>query len=221
MIAPRDLDAGIAYNPSSMARFDPLHSPAAVARFLLATLIGLGLDLWTKSLAAAHLADGGTVRFIAGWLHFQYTENHGAVFGIAQGQRWLFVIVSIVAIVFLTWLFAASRKRQWFYQLLLGILLAGVLGNMYDRIVYGYVRDMIFALPGWHWPGTWTLPLVHYPGPGRDVFPWIFNVADSLLCTGVALMILYSFTVMPDESRQTAEAEAQKAPSPDETRDAP
>jgi signal peptidase II len=169
------------------------HSPAAITRFALTTFIGLGIDLWTKSLAAAHLAGGRGVRFIPGWLHFEYTENRGAVFGIAQGQRWLFVIVSIGAIVFLSWLFAVSRRRQWFYQILLGMLLAGVLGNMYDRVVYGYVRDMILMLPGWHWSGSWMLPLVHYPGVTRDVFPWIFNVADSLLCTGVGLMIIYNF----------------------------
>jgi lipoprotein signal peptidase len=52
---------------------------------------------------------------------------------------------------------------------------------------------MILMLPGWHWAGTWTLPLLDYPGPGRDVFPWIFNVADSLLCAGVGLMVVYNF----------------------------
>jgi signal peptidase II len=174
-------------------KLEPLHSPAAIGRFVLTTLIGLGIDLWTKSLAAAHLAGGHGLRFIPGWLHFEYTENRGAVFGIAQGQRWLFVIVSIGAILFLSWLFAASRRRQWFYQILLGMLLAGVLGNMYDRVVYGYVRDMILMLPGWHWSGSWTLPIVGYPGVTRDIFPWIFNIADSLLCVGVGLMIVYNF----------------------------
>ncbi len=177
----------------SRSTSNSLHSPAAVARFVLVTLVGLGIDLWSKSLAAVHLAGGHGVRFIPGWLHFEYTENHGAVFGIAQGHRWLFIIVSVAAILFLSWLFAVSRRGQWFYQILLGMLLAGVLGNMFDRIVYGYVRDMILMLPGWHWPGSWSLPLVDYPGSGRDVFPWIFNVADTLLCIGVGLMIVYNF----------------------------
>lgn len=187
--------------------FSSVRSPAALARFVLTTFIGLGLDLWTKSLAAAHLAGGRGVRFIPGWLHFEYTENRGAVFGIGQGHRWLFVFVSILAIAFLSWLFAASRKAQWFYQILLGVLLAGVLGNMYDRIVLSYVRDMIWALPGWHWPGTWVIPLLGYPGPQRDVFPWIFNVADTLLCTGVALMIIYNF-FQPAQRKMPAHADA-------------
>jgi lipoprotein signal peptidase len=49
---------------------------------------------------------------------------------------------------------------------------------------------MIHALPGWHWPGTWTVG--SYPGATRDVFPFIFNVADILLCVGVGLMVVYS-----------------------------
>jgi signal peptidase II len=60
------------------------------------------------------------------------------------------------------------------------MLLAGVLGNMFDRILFGYVRDMIHALPRW-----------------PKLFPWIFNVADSLLCVGVFLMIVYSFVHRP------------------------
>jgi signal peptidase II len=150
-------------------------SPAALLLFFGTTVVGLLLDLWTKVLAAGHLAESAPVRFIPGWVHFTYTENRGAVFGIGQGRRALFIAVSIGAIFFLTYLFSQSG-RQRLYQLILGMLLAGVLGNMWDRIWFGYVRDMIHALPRW-----------------PNLFPWVFNVADSLLCTGVFLMIVYSF----------------------------
>jgi lipoprotein signal peptidase len=72
------------------------------------------------------------------------------------------------------------------------MLMAGVIGNMYDRIVYGHVRDMIHALPGIHWPDfiAGMLP-GHLASAG--VFPWIFNLADSLLCVGVFLILVYSF----------------------------
>lgn len=183
----------------------------ALLLFFGVTVLGVSLDLWSKDVAFEKLETGYGVmpdpslpdgrievtsrdyRFIPGLITFHVTANQGAVFGLGRGQRWLFVIVSIFAIVVLTTLFAHSGGR-WFYQLLLGLLLAGVLGNMYDRIHLGYVRDMIYGLPGWHWPGTWTIPLTDYPvGPERAVFPWIFNVADSMLCVGVFLMIVYSF----------------------------
>jgi signal peptidase II len=191
---------------------DNFKNPAALARFVLVCAIGLGLDLWSKSYAFAHLAPPiahpdesrpRVVEFIPGWINFTTTTNHGAVFGLGQGQRYLFLGVSIVAIGFLSYLFATS-KRQRLYQFILGMLLAGVLGNMYDRVVFGYVRDMIHALPGWRWPGTWHLG--GYPGDARDVFPFIFNVADVLLCVGVGLMIAYSLLT----------AQEKKPPKPDD-----
>jgi signal peptidase II len=181
--------------PLLLANFS---SPAALARCFLTALIGLLLDLWTKAYAFKTLAidlgngyvDSRISQFIPGWIHFQLVRNSGAVFGLGQGQRVLFLAVSVLALLFLSYLFATSGHHR-LYQFILGMLLAGVLGNMYDRIEFGFVRDMIRALPGWRWPGTWSLPIINYPGSAREVFPWIFNVADILLCTGVGLIVLH------------------------------
>lgn len=177
---------------------DVFRSPSALLLFFGTTILGLTVDLWTKTWAVDHLKARPAWEFIPDWLHFTFTPNHGAVFGLGQGQRWLFVLVSILAIGFLTYLFALSAGRR-FYQLLLGMLLAGVLGNMYDRVVFGYVRDMIHALPGFYWPpsiGRYLPPAWANGG----VFPWVFNVADMLLCTGVGMMIVYSFIHKPVEN---------------------
>jgi len=167
-------------------------SPAALARFLLVAAVALGLDLWTKAFAFQKLRIGGTdgmhesryYEFIPGWLRFETITNPGAVFGLGNGLRVIFIAVSIAAIIFLFFLFAKSG-RQWFYQIILGMLLAGVLGNLYDRIVFGEVRDMIKIFPRW-----------------PNLFPWIFNVADTLLCTGVGLMLLY--TILRPAEPQTS-----------------
>lgn len=181
---------------------DNFKSPVGIALFFGTTLIGLAIDLWTKALAVAHLKDASVLRIVPDWLHFTYTENRGAVFGLGQGQRLLFIVVSIAAIGFLTYLYAVSGKRR-FYQFLLGMLLAGVLGNMYDRVVYGHVRDMIHALPGIHWP-AFIARLLPDSMAGGGVFPWIFNVADSLLCVGVFLMIVYSLLHKGDEGQDAS-----------------
>jgi len=165
--------------------------------FLLTAIAGLTIDLWTKHVAFRDLAPYGVIerdgrivvnegpadqrpvnRFIRGWLHFETMTNQGAVFGSLQGMRWLFVAISAMAIGFIGYLFATSG-RQRFYQFVLGLLLGGVMGNLYDRMILGYVRDMIHIFPG-------------RQIAGRFVFPWIFNVADALLCVGVALIFLYS-----------------------------
>src|SRR3954470_23955349 len=186
---------------------DNFRSLPALVAFFLTVVLGLSADLWTKNYAFERLAkyglgarvvDSDVYHFIPGWLEFTVTTNQGAVFGLGAGQRFLFVTVSLAAIIFLVYLFAISGQQR-FYQVILGMLLAGVLGNLYDRIVFGYVRDMIHALPAMHWPGTWTLWGTEYPGQTRAVFPWIFNVADVLLCTGVGLMIVYSLLHSPRE----------------------
>ena len=196
-----------------------LRSPVAILLFVLTTAAGLGLDLWSKSYAwnklvvdphlplerdlyTGHLrVESETATPIPGWLHFKVTVNEGAVFGLGQGNQTLFAIVSVAAIAFLTYLFATSGNR-WFYQFILGMLLAGVLGNLYDRMVFHYVRDMLYALPGRTWPGS-----------NREIFPWIFNVADSLLCVGVGLMVIYSFFAEPD-GRGRAMADNEPAAQP-------
>jgi len=175
---------------------------------VLVATVGVLLDLWTKHLAFAKLTpDDNGYEFIPRWVRFQITTNHGAVFGIGQGQRWLFLAVSAAAVLFLFYLFLSSKPAQWFYQVVLGMLLAGVLGNVYDRINYGYVRDMIHVFPGWPNPLRGIFPDWQY------VFPWIFNVADSLLCVGVACMLAYSFFAAgkPGDKQRTPEVRAQRA----------
>ena len=189
---------------------DNFRSPIALSLFLGVAAVGAALDLWTKALAVEHLRNAAARVFVPGWIHLTYTENHGAVFGIAQGARVIFLVVSVGAICFLALLFMTSGRARG-YQLILGLLMAGVIGNMYDRVYYGYVRDMIHALPGWHWP-QWVvnyLPSAWQPPRGQpmEVFPWIFNLADTYLCVGVVAMLLYSFVAECHRKRAVAAAE--------------
>lgn len=207
----------------SRSTFENFRSVPALLAFGMTFVIGLGLDLWTKEIAFQKLAPDGViyntnvtpprhevdhgpghnpviVPVVEGWVHFMAMVNEGAVFGIGQGQRWLFVAVSVLAIGFISYLFATSGNHR-FYQFVLGMLLAGVIGNMYDRITFGYVRDMIHALPGRTWPGT-----------NREIFPWIFNVADMLLCVGVGLVFVYTLRGAPSTRDRKDDAAAKVEP---------
>jgi lipoprotein signal peptidase len=176
---------------------------------LVPLVVGLSADIWTKYEAVDRLLiekypglggveeiDSEEYAAIPGLLHFRYHENRGAVFGIGQGARTLFIFVSVLALGLLTYLFARSG-RQRLYQVLLGMLIAGVLGNLYDRATYGYVRDMIYAFPDKRWSDLWQAL------PDAQVFPWIFNIADSLLCVGVAGMFV--FTMLRREDPMTSQ----------------
>jgi signal peptidase II len=174
-------------------------NPWALARVGVTAAVGLSADLLVKHWADGRLtqldADGrlASVIVIPGWLSLEWTGNHGAAMGFFQGDRGLFLVVSAAAVVFLGYLFTQSRPGQRGYQMILGMLLAGVLGNLYDRVTLGYVRDMIHLFPGRRWPPAIA---AHLPAfwSTPEWFPWIFNIADSLLCVGVGLMLLTSMT---------------------------
>ena len=106
--------------------------------------------------------------------------NHGALFGIGNTQDFgnlLFMSISLLAAVgVILWTCRRSAARDRYLCIALGLILAGTLGNFYDRMVFGGVRDFFhcFNLP---------LPL------GLDNFP-VFNVADCLLVTGASLLVL-------------------------------
>lgn len=197
---------------------DPLHSVTAWLCLLIPLVVGLGSDLAVKAwayrvlVAGQYVGDDGRIQlipsspdeveFLPGILHFRAHLNYGAVFGLGDGARVLFIIVSILALGLLGYLFLKSG-RQRLYQVLLGMLFAGVMGNLYDRIVHGFVRDMIYAFPNSYWSDVWSRL------PHAQLFPWIFNIADSLLCVGVAGMFCYTMlrrddpmTAPPERARR-------------------
>ena len=148
---------------------------------LITAILGFVVDLITKSISFEHLVPPEPAyEFIPGFIHFTAVQNRGAVFGMGQGMRWLFILISLAAIVFVAYLFVRSR-RQWWMNLTLGMLLAGIIGNLYDRVIFGYVRDMIHAFPRW-----------------PNLFPWVFNVADSLLCVSIGILLVTGMFA-PDE----------------------
>lgn len=148
------------------------------------TLAGLVLDLWSKQAVFDWLAgvEGQQITLIDGFLQFIPRLNKGAAFSIAEGQRVFLVAVSLAAFIVVTILFVFGHIRRRLMQAALGLMNAGILGNLYDRMFNdGMVRDFIDVYVGtYHWP--------------------TFNVADSLLCIGVALMLILSFTSEADQT---------------------
>ncbi len=141
--------------------------------------IGIALDLWSKKAVFDWLQQrAGSVSIIDGFLQLVRAENAGAAFGIATGQRYLLVAVSVIALIIIFAVFLLSGTGQRLVHVALGLFAAGVCGNLYDRIFNnGLVRDFIDIV---YWPGR------HWPA---------FNVADTMLCVGVGLMIISSFQV--------------------------
>ncbi len=147
------------------------------------------------------------VNAVPGLLDLTAVANQGAAMGLGQGKRPLFLAVGVVACIALSAFFMHSLKidraiggrvalRSRLYRVTLAMLLAGVLGNLYDRIVFGYVRDMFHMLPGMRWSDMiGSLP-------DAEVFPWVFNVADAYLCIGVGLILVLGLIAPEPETKE-------------------
>jgi len=124
-------------------------------------------------------------------LALRLTINTGAVFGLGKGKQWVFVVVSVFAVIIISLVFFRSDARSKWFHITLALILGGALGNMYDRAMYNGVRDMCLLFPGvklpfgWHWPG--------FVGGSDEVYPWIFNIADAALVVGVISLFFISW----------------------------
>ena len=124
--------------------------------------------------------------------------NHGALFGIGAGTSFgnnLFLGISIAAAIGISlWSTRASAARDRYLCFALGLILAGTLGNFYDRVVFGGVRDFL------HW---YNLPLPF----GLDDWP-VFNIADCCLVCGAGLLMLEAFVRTPSPDSTPPQAAA-------------
>lgn len=152
-----------------------------------------------RSLSAL-IPAGSTVVVVPRVLDLTLVLNPGAVFGLGNGMRWLFVAFTFAALVFAVWMFGAwTRPRDVAAHIAIGLLIAGGLGNLFDRLVFGCVRDFLHPLPGVRWPFGWSSPWA-----GREVWPYVSNVADLWLCIGIPLLMFHLWRHGRHEQNATA-----------------
>lgn len=194
-----------------------------IAVFATLAVLGLVLDLWTKHAAFDPGFRPDPPKPIAGgWAMFQLTTsfNEGALFGVGQGWTWLFALLSLVAVagVFFWMFWLGGRSSAWL-TVALGLILAGTLGNLYDRAgLHGEiypdgsirageqryaVRDFLLFTFGD--PETPMRMRYHYP---------VFNFADIFLVTGAVMLVLKSFQDEEPESGTGAIEEPDAATRP-------
>ena len=131
----------------------------------------LTLDLVTKYVFDGLLANGETVTVIPFLFNFKLVHNYGAAWGLLAGKQVFLIVLSIVFMAIFIFYYIKEPNKSWLLNITFGFLFAGCLGNLYDRLVFGYVRDFI-QFDFW------------------QSFP-IFNFADVALCIGVVLFIIY------------------------------
>ena len=135
------------------------------------------LDQWSKYLVLQHINPSESRPVVPDFFHLVNITNTGAAFGSFKDNNVFFVAISCVALLFVLLLLVRERSKDSWRDVSLALLLAGILGNLTDRLLYGHVID--FLLFDLH------IPYAH---------PWpAFNVADSCITVAVACFIIHSF----------------------------
>ena len=132
-------------------------------------------DLVSKLAVLANLKSVGSISVIKGVLNFTYVENRGAAFGMLSDSRWVFLLGSVLIVAFIVFLILKMGNQNKLFDVTLGLILGGGIGNMIDRVRLGYVVDFIdfCAFPFWK---------------------WVFNVADSAVVIGCILLAVVIIT---------------------------
>ena len=153
------------------------------------TAVAVLLDQISKSIVVNGLPLYGEARFIPGVLSFYHTRNTGAAFSMLSDRRWVFMLLSCVAIVAITVMLYFWRSRHVLLTVSLSMILGGGIGNMIDRIVNGYVTDFF------------RVDFVDFA---------VFNVAASFITVGAVLLGVYIIFFEPKVERRLAESKPQK-----------
>jgi signal peptidase II len=130
------------------------------------------LDQVSKALVVRSLDPGESFNVLGDFVRIWYVQNTGAAFSLFPGAIWLFVPVTVLALVMIGYFFRSFRDRGLGIHIVLGAILGGTLGNLTDRVRLGYVVDFISV-----GIGDWRFPT--------------FNVADSAVVVGIGLLVAY------------------------------
>jgi signal peptidase II len=144
---------------------------------LFLTLPLYALDQWTKQLVLRFVSSDEPRIVISNFFHLVNVTNTGAAFGSFRNNNTFFIAISSLAFFVVLVLLVRPRSRDVWRDVSLALLLAGILGNLTDRLLYGHVIDfLLFDL--------------HI----RFAHPWpAFNVADSCISVAVVCFIIHSF----------------------------
>lgn len=151
-------------------------------------LVIFGLDQFTKWLVLRYLPIDDEKVLIRGFFKLVNWGNTGAAWSLFRGNNSIlaaigFIALLVIAIVFLT------RHHDWVGQIAFGLIAGGIAGNLVDRVRIGHVTDFIYFY-------------LQQRGGGEVGFP-AFNIADSAICTGVALIFLITWKNEHSPKRST------------------
>ncbi|NUK29045.1 signal peptidase II [Parageobacillus sp. VR-IP] len=142
--------------------------------YYIIALAVIAIDQWTKWLVVKYMRLGESIPIIPNVLYITSHRNRGAAWGILQGQFWLFYLITVIVVIGLIVYIQRLPRGERLFGVALGLMLGGAIGNFIDRLFRKEVVDFIHA-----YIGTYSFP--------------VFNIADSALTIGVALLFIKMF----------------------------
>lgn len=154
----------------------------------LVVVLAFVADLVTKNMALKHLGFYDRFDFFGGFVRFDLTYNQGGVFGIMQGYKNFFLIVSIIVLLIMVAYYFYEKQMPGLFRVAMALIIGGAAGNIYDRLIPGR-------------PGV-----VDFISVGVDgVYRWpTFNIADSVIIAGAILLVI---VVYIEDKKRLAETE--------------
>ena len=140
-------------------------------KLIIFGIIFLLIDQLSKGLISLYMNLNESFK-LTNFLSITYVQNIGAAFSILQGARWLFIILGIIALNIIYIFFIKDKKLTNFEIIIYALMLSGIIGNIIDRLLYGYVIDFI------------DITLFNFA---------IFNFADSFIVISVILLVVFKW----------------------------
>lgn len=142
------------------------------------------LDQLSKYLVVQYIGEGAVVKCVDGLFHLTYIKNKGAAFGMLADHRWVFMVVSVLAIgAIIVYLLKAKPQSMW-EKAALGMIVGGGIGNMIDRVLNGYVVDFV------------EVEFMNFA---------VFNVADAFVTVSCVILIIYVLSISFKEKKKENE----------------
>ncbi len=171
----------------------PLTLRHSALTFWSIVLVTLGIDQAVKFLVRDRMVEGASIPVVADVFHLTFVRNMGAAFGLFPGKQPVFITTTVVVLFVIAAYWRRSRPHSLPIVVALGLIAGGSIGNAIDRLVLGSVTDFL------------DFVLIDFP---------VFNVADSAIFVGVAILIGWLLFV-PDPVQEESAAIAEPTPADD------
>ena len=152
-------------------------------KLLIFTIMFVFIDQISKGLINLYMNLNDSISILGNFFKLTYVHNFGAAFSMFSGARYIFIIITIIALNLIYLFFIKDKKLKNYEVVIYSLLLGGIIGNLIDRVLYGYVIDFL----------DFNIFKINFA---------IFNLADSFIVVSVILLLVLEVLYAKNNSRR-------------------